>query len=234
MSTVLAKTNRRALKELVAQDPLAAQRCFHTTVKLVLEELCNCSPRAPGRRSLPTHQHPDGFPCRTEPGIFGYICGYLGMVEPRACKSLHIHMMLQVLGFAHPSDLSGNGDFACMFSRVWQYVASICVRSVEAFAAHTSELATTTALQTSPLMPVTLKQQGMIGVSRTHEAIGAQLRARGLKTTPPAVSIRREQFVYWTPQRYNDPGIFLQCLCCRNNTRCQCWLSEVWESRVRT
>ena len=116
-------------------------------------------------------------------------------------------MLIQVLGFARPSDLFGNGEFACMFRRVWQYVASICFRSAEAFAAHTSEHAATTALQTSPLMPVTQKQQGMIGVKRTQEAIGAQLLARGLKATPTALSTRRGPFVYWTPERYNDPGL---------------------------
>ena len=116
-------------------------------------------------------------------------------------------MLIQVLGFAHPSDLFGNGEFASTFRRVWQYVASICFRSVEAFAAHTSEQAATTALQTSPLMLITQKQQGMLGVKRTQDAIGAQLIARVLNTTPPALSTRREPFVYWTLERYNDPDL---------------------------
>ena len=64
-----------------------------------------------------------------------------------------------------------------------------------------------TALQTSPIMPVTQKQRGLIGDTRADASNAAQLSARGLKKMLPAVSIRREPFVYWTPERYNDRSI---------------------------
>ena len=77
----LLKNNRRRLHEMVAQDPLAATRCFHATVRVVIDSLYNCV--KPGK------PYADCLPCREEPGIFGMIAGYLGVVEPQMRKALH-------------------------------------------------------------------------------------------------------------------------------------------------
>ena len=114
----------RLLHEMVAQDPVAATRTFHYTVRLVIETLVGCTkPGAP---------FPDGIPARVVPGVFGHVSGYLGVVEPQMRKALHIHMLIQLHGFSHPADLVTSGTLAAVFCRIWHFVASICFRSVEA------------------------------------------------------------------------------------------------------
>ena len=54
------RENPRRLHEMVAGDQLAATRCFHWTVRLVLETLFNCAP--PGRC------HADAVPANELPG----------------------------------------------------------------------------------------------------------------------------------------------------------------------
>ena len=45
-------------------------------------------------------------------------------------------MLVQLLGFSHPRDLFEAGNFVDVFRRVWSFVASICFRSQEGFAAY--------------------------------------------------------------------------------------------------
>ena len=126
---------------MAAQDPLAATRCFHYTVRAVIATLFNCA--------TPGHCYPDGLPTRAEPGVYGNIAGYLGVVEPQVRKALHLRMLVQLHGFAHPSDIFGSGRLVDVFRRVWSFVASICFRSTEAFAAYTAEPAAMAALQSA-------------------------------------------------------------------------------------
>ena len=92
--TRLLGANPRKLHELVVQDPLAATRCFHYTVRLVIEERFHCT--------RPFRPCSDGLPTKTTPGIYGHIAGYLGVVEPQLRKALHINMLIQLHGFFHP------------------------------------------------------------------------------------------------------------------------------------
>ena len=69
------KDNPRRLHEAVAANPMAATRCFHRTVKLVLRTLFNCE-ASPGKAA-------DGIAAGEEPGLFGYVRGFLGVVEPQ-------------------------------------------------------------------------------------------------------------------------------------------------------
>jgi hypothetical protein len=185
---------KRLLHEIVAQDPLAAMRCFHYTVRLVIETLFNCAqPGAP---------HPDGVAANTLPGIFGHIAGYLGVVEPQMRKALHIHMLIQLHGFGNPSDLVYSGDIATVFRRMWHFVASISFRSVEGFAAYTNEKAATKILTTIPLLPITGKQRIYLGGTRAKEAIDTQLRARGLESAPPTTDPPRLK--HYVPTLYNN------------------------------
>ena len=85
------KENPRKLHEAVASNPLAATRCFHWTVKLVLRTLFNCRD-VPGRAL-------DGIAAHETPGIFGYVRSYMGVVEPQLRKALHVHALVHFLEF---------------------------------------------------------------------------------------------------------------------------------------
>ena len=76
---------------------MAATRCFHWTIKLVIRTLFNCDADA-GQAS-------DSVAAHEEPSIFGYVRAFLGVVELQMRKALHIHMLVQLLGFSHPEDL---------------------------------------------------------------------------------------------------------------------------------
>ena len=91
----IKKERPRLLHEIVAEDPVAVTRAFHMTVRLVIEELENCAPPA-SAKSKP--QHYDGIASRCEPGIFGHVAGYLGVVEPQMRKMLHLHKLVQIHG----------------------------------------------------------------------------------------------------------------------------------------
>ena len=76
---------KRLLHEIVAQDPLAAMRCFHYTVRLVIETLFNCAqPGAP---------HPDGVAANTLPGIFGHrrLLGRCGTTDAQSIAHPHAY-----------------------------------------------------------------------------------------------------------------------------------------------
>ena len=172
----LLADNPRRLHELVANNPLAATRTFHWTVKLVIRTLFNCAD-CPG-------VVPDGIAANEEPGIFGHVRAYLGIVEPQMRKALHIHMLIQLLGFSHPHDLFSTDLLPDTFRRLWLFVASICFRSTEGFANYLQVDAAMEALSKQPLLPLTKKQRGMIGEKRVHESMRAQLRGRGLDKMP--------------------------------------------------
>ena len=111
----LLRDDPRRLHEMAAQDPVAATRCFHQAVRLVIKELFGC-------RIWET-AHADGTPAEATPGIFGYISGFLGAVEPQMRKALHVHMLVQLIGFAHPLDIFEKHNLPKTFRRVWYFVA---------------------------------------------------------------------------------------------------------------
>ena len=185
----------RMLHEIAVQDPSAATRCFHATVRLTVRTLFHCTE--------PGTPFPDGVPSETEPGIFGYIAGYLGVVEPQMRKALHLHMLIQLHGFSHPRDLFADGHFVERFRNMWYFVASICFRSTEAFAAYTAEPAASDALRHEALLPITPKQRGMLGKKRADDSVCAQLRARGLAEVP-RLSAPPGKPVFYMPSMYGD------------------------------
>ena len=188
---------RTLLHGIFAQDPLAAMRCFHYTVRLVIDTLFNSA--------QPGSPHPAGIASNTLPGVFGHIAGYLGVVEPQMRKALHIHMLIQLHGFANPVDLLYSGEIAKVFRRMWHFVASICFRSVEGFAAYTKEKAATDILTTLPLLPITKKQRMFLGNIRSEEATNAQLSARGLKSAP-AMSCK-PRIKFYVPTLYSNATV---------------------------
>ena len=123
--------NPRRLQELVASNPLAATRCFHWTVRLVIRTLFNCDDK-PGAAA-------DSIAAHHCPGIFGYVRAYFGVVEPQMRKALHIHMLVYLVGFAHPDDIFSSNTLPDVFRRLWYFVASVSFRSTEGFAAYLKE-----------------------------------------------------------------------------------------------
>ena len=177
----LLKKNPRQLHEMAAQDPLAATRNFHYTVKMVLDKLFNCV--ASGK------PFPDGIAGRCEPGVFGHVAGFLGVVEPQMRKALHMHMLVKLHGFSDPCELFGAGSedtvepstLKAIARKLFVFLSSICFRSVEGFAEYLGEPAGRTALQQQPLIPVTAKQRGMIGEARAKASHQAAVPALGLR-----------------------------------------------------
>ena len=163
----------RRLHRLVASDPLAATRCFHWTVRLTIRTLFNCVDKPGGSM--------DSIAAGEAPGIFGHVRAYLGVVEPQMRKALHLHTLVQLVGFAHPRDLFGSQILPDMLRRLWYFVASVSFRSTEGFANQLNLDSAMEKLAQLPLLPLTKKQRGMIGETRAGEAYAAQVRARGGK-----------------------------------------------------
>ena len=90
-------------------------------------------------------------------------------------KALHILMLMQRVGFAHPEDLFGRDLLPDVFRRLWYFVASICFRSTEGFADYLSEKSAMDTLAKMPLLPLIKKQRGMIGEVRASDSMKAQL-----------------------------------------------------------
>ncbi|CAK0873829.1 unnamed protein product [Prorocentrum cordatum] len=189
----------RLLHRRVAQDPYYAQHVFHSTVKDVLRYIFNC---ADGPSNLP----PDGIAASEVPGVFGYVRSYLGVVEEQMRKALHIHMLVQILGFSHPDDIFKKNSFLDEFKRLYYYHASVMFRSQEAVAHH---FAVPKAMRTTaglPLFPVTLKQRSMIGSARVEESNLAQTVARGLDV-PPALSRSVPEYPFFVGSYHGDENV---------------------------
>ena len=194
----LLQEHPRRLHELVASNPIVGARCFHWTVRLVVRTLFHCVD--PSSVSL------DSVPARETPGIFGYLRGFLGIVEPQMRKALHMHMLIQVLGFSHPRDVFGGHDLPEVFRRIWYYVASISFRSTEALGRFMHEPAVFDKLFELPLLPLTPKQQGMLGPERVKECYEAQMRARGM-SAPPGSSATIGPMRHYTSDVHRDASV---------------------------
>ena len=203
----VTEENALRLHEFAVEHPAAAAACVHLTFKLTIELLFNCAPPA---NMKPNKQHADGIPSRCEPGIFGNLAGYLGIVEPQMRWTEHLHMLMQLLGFAHPNDFFQNGRFVDSLRRVWCFVASIVFESQEGFAAYLGTPAAMETMQKCPLMEVFPKQREMLGPERAAESIAAQWQARGLSGAPSdkeTASAMPHDFVKWTPFFYGDSSL---------------------------
>ena len=78
----LLRDDVRRLHSLVAANPLAATRCFHWTVRLVIRTLFNCADK-PGSAE-------DGIPAHCESGVFGHVRAFFGVVEPQMRKAAKV------------------------------------------------------------------------------------------------------------------------------------------------
>ena len=195
------RSNSLRFHEFAVAYPAAAARCVRKTMKMTIELLFNCAPPANVR---PKKQHADGFPCRNEPGIFNYVAGYLGIVEPQMRWTEHMHMLVQLLGFSHPRDFFQGGCFKDTFRHVWAFIASVVFESQEGFAAYLGTDSATASLQQCPVMEVHDKQQKMMGPERSRACVEAQLQGRGLDIASAVPSSAETKFKHWIPAAYGD------------------------------
>jgi len=178
--------NSAALAELVIADPLAAAKCFHTTVQMTMELLFNSTPPV-HKGAAPSDLHPDGFACQLNPGVAGFLSWYMGVVEPQLRKALHLHALLGVVGCRDLEKLLLGSDIATTFVSVWQYVASVCFRSPEAFAAHCQSDAALEQLSKEELIPLSEAQKESVAPQYAFECTKQQKLARGLDTASTSV-----------------------------------------------
>lgn len=97
---------------IIAGDPYAASKFFHFTVQVILEELFGIQ----GHRDHTSH-------IKRQEGIYGTVQGYIGTVEAQGRGTLHLHILLWLLGSptaAHMKELLSSDSFR---ARVTQYIA---------------------------------------------------------------------------------------------------------------
>ena len=199
------KGNSLVLHELAAQNPMATMRCVHLTFRMTIELLFNCTAAANVKSSS---QNLDLVPAHCEAGMFNYVSGYLGVVEPQMRFTEHLHLLWQLLGFSHPDDFFRGGEFSDRFRRLWAYAASICFCSQEAFAAQCGTDSGKAALSEAPLMTMNKKQRNMVGHERAEEELDVQRAARNAsESEASASSLVKCEFRYWTPAFYGDKNL---------------------------
>ena len=193
--------NRHRLYELAVRYPDAAARAVHDTFYQTLALLFNVAPPA---NVKPERQHVDTMPCKKEPGIFGYVSGYMGIVEPQMRLTEHLHMLVQLFPFSHPRSYFESRDFKDTFRRVWSYFASVSFTALEAIASHLTTPAAFEAARASPLLPVTPAQRKLVGATAAEDSLNAQMTARGGVVSEDWKQQKREPFHAFTPKFYGD------------------------------
>ena len=189
----------RRLHRYVAQNPLTATKVFHHTVRLVIRTLFNCTDSPEALRA-------DGIAANDTPGIFGHVRAFLGVVEEQMRKALHIHMLVQILGFAHPEDIFRDDMLPTVFRRLYWYQASVLFRSTEAFANYTNTSAGPEKLRQQPLMVLTKGQRVKVGGARVQQSNAAQMRGRGM-SEPPSCNDKVLSFPFYPSRVSGDPDI---------------------------
>lgn len=84
----------------VAQDPYAASKFFHYLIRVILEKLFGITASSTNVTS--------------DVGVFGRVSGYFGTVESQGRGSLHLHMLLYLMGApssAHMTELLQTEEF---------------------------------------------------------------------------------------------------------------------------
>ena len=97
-----AKLTDTLLLRRMAVKNRAAMRCVRFVMEPTIDTLMNCSPPA---NKKPQAQHLDLIASNTEPGVWQHVAAYFGVVETTKTLREHLHMLVHLLGFAHPEDL---------------------------------------------------------------------------------------------------------------------------------
>ena len=170
--------------KIARQNPLAAVQAIRFVLERVLDVLLNCS-KASRKPSL--HLSADLIASKTEPGIFGHVSGYYAVVETTQNMREHMHALIHILGFHHPEDLFDRPDFHSTFGSIWGYFASVAFASPEGFARYTGSAAAMSAVNHSPVVPVTPKQWQLLGSHLAADVVARQKNVRSAadQSAPP-------------------------------------------------
>ncbi len=188
-----------ALHKLVANDPVAAVRCFHTLVVLVIRHLLGCA-------DSPATLHADGIAASEIEGFFGFVSSFAGVVEPQLRKALRLHMLVNLLGirdFARFKRLLQE-DFHATVRKLWLWIASVQHVSPEAYAHQLAGNDGRAVLSSMPLMQITKRQRDLLGNGRAEESIAAQKHARGMDAAAVAATAKTK-FAPFMPGFYKQP-----------------------------
>ena len=147
------------LGKIVAKDPVAAVKAFQAHVQLFFAELLGCA-------CSPAQLHSDGIAaCTGAGGLLGDVMAAYGSVEPQMRGSLHMHMLLHILGFVTPQQLLARcpDHWDKLQHRLREWVESICFTSVEALPRYLGLSDRKSALKRLRPLPYTERQKEELG-----------------------------------------------------------------------
>ena len=127
-------------------------------VRHFFEHLLGCSVE-------PARLQPDGIAPNAAGGVLGDIYATYGAVEPQMRGSLHIHMLIHVLGFVSPHLLvqQFHSRWAELQQRLRAWIESICFTSVEALPRYLGLPDVKSALSELRPLPYTDLQKELLG-----------------------------------------------------------------------
>ena len=131
-------------KVSLASDPRAAVRAFHKIISLVFETILGAPLSQCRDLSRSIHQlgcllsHPDGIASFGRGGAFSDLAGYYGAIEAQLRGSLHIHILLWILGFRRPEQLREflAENWLAIQDRFWLWARATIFNSFEDLSAY--------------------------------------------------------------------------------------------------
>ena len=121
------RSDKQFFQKMVGKHPCAAMRCVRYVMERTIDTLLNCSPPA-NAKNVSQRQHLDLIAANTEPGVWQHIAAYFGVIETTKTLREHLHMLVHLVGFAHPEDIFKDAStqpltVTCLLS----YTPSICL-----------------------------------------------------------------------------------------------------------
>ena len=168
LEELLRTTN---LSSIVAKDPVAAVKAFDLHIRFFFEHLLGCT-------IDPAKLNSDGVAATGNTGVLGDVFAAYGAVEPQMRGSLHIHMLIHMLGFTSPQKLVE--AFQCNWQsiqvRLRSWIESICFTSIEALPKALGLPEPAEALRALRPLPYTSLQREHLG-ERWADYIAAAMRS---------------------------------------------------------
>lgn len=96
------RSDKQFFQKMVGKHPCASIRCVRYVMERTVDTLLNCSPPANAKN---VSRHLDLIAANTEPGVWQHIAAYYGVIETTKTLREHLHMLVHLVGFAHPEDI---------------------------------------------------------------------------------------------------------------------------------
>ena len=114
------------LATLIAKDPVAASLAFNCHVQLFLRDLLGCPVVSRSDTGSPSLDDWDS-------GVLGPVAAVYGITEPQMRGSLHLHMLIHLLGFTSPPRLlqAFADKLPELAARLKSWAASVCCAALE-------------------------------------------------------------------------------------------------------